>query len=156
MRTTVIGVGNTLMGDDGFGVRVAEELETRYPDADASGVRIVSGHTAGMALMQYVLAADRVIFVDAATLDDEPGSVYRFDPDAAGLTGLRSNTSHGVGIPHLIGVSRMQGHCPEFIVYAVRVGDIMCGPDTLSEPVAAAISDVIDMVARDAGLLETE
>lgn len=151
-RTVIIGVGNTLMGDDGVGVRVAEEILSRYPHAQRAGVQIVSGYTAGMGLMSHVLAADRVVFIDAANVADDPGSVYRFDPDAAGLTALRSNTSHGVGIPYLITNARLQGHWPEVVVYAVQVGDIMCGPDVLSEAVGQAVPDVVAMVAAEAGL----
>jgi hydrogenase maturation protease len=129
VRTAIIGVGNTLMGDDGVGVRVVREIVSRLPGVDpACEVDLVEGETAGMALMPHVMAADKVVFVDAVSLGDVAGSVYRFDPDAAGLTTLRSNTSHGVGIPHLITTARRQGHWPEFVVYGVQAGDIMCGP----------------------------
>jgi len=149
-RTTVIGVGNTLMGDDGVGVRVARELASILPHAGPAGpIEVVEGDTAGMALMPHVMTADRIVFVDAVTVGDEPGSVYRFDPDAAGLTTLRSNTSHGVGIPYLITLSRLQGHWPQFIVYGIQIGDIMCGPDTLTARVEEAISDVMGMVMAD-------
>jgi len=151
VRTTVIGVGNTLMGDDGVGVRIARELSELLPDVGPVGpIKVVEGDTAGMALMPYVMEADRVIFVDAVTVGDTPGSVYRMDPDAAGLTSLRSNTSHGVGIPYLISVARLQGHWPHFLVYGIQAGDIMCGPDTLSCEVTAAMPDVIEMVMADA------
>jgi hydrogenase maturation protease len=146
----VIGVGNTLMGDDGVGVLVARELEALLPDTGPVGpICVIEGDTAGMALMPYVLESERVIFVDAFNVGDDPGSVYRMDPDAAGLTTLRSNTSHGVGIPYLITLARLQGHWPEFIVYGVQVCDIMCGPDTLSDEVRAVVPDVVDMVVTD-------
>jgi len=138
------------MGDDGVGVRIARDLTELLPDVGPAGpIEVVVGDTAGMALMPHVMSADKVIFVDAVTVADVPGSVYRMDPDAAGLTTLRSNTSHGVGIPYLISVARMQGHWPEFIVYGIQAGDIMCGPDTLSPQVEEAIPDVIEMVMTD-------
>ena len=138
------------MGDDGVGVRVARELASRLPDTGPAGpVELIEGDTAGMALMPHVMGADRIIFVDAFNVGDDPGSVYRMDPDAAGLTTMRSNTSHGVGIPYLISVARLQGHWPEFIVYGIQVGDIMCGPDTLSPDVEKAVPDVVEMVVAD-------
>lgn len=150
LRTAVIGVGNTLMGDDGVGVRVVRELAELLPDTGPAGpISVIEGDTAGMALMPHVMEADHVIFVDAVTVGDAPGSVYRMDPDAAGLTGLRSNTSHGVGIPYLISVARLQGHWPEFVVYGIQVGDVMCGPDTLTHEVEAAALDVIEMVTSE-------
>jgi hydrogenase maturation protease len=147
-RVSVIGIGNTLMGDDGVGVRVAEALSDRLPAAN-----VVTGHLAGMNLVSHVLSADVVVFVDAISVDDEPGSIYRMDPDVAGITGLRSTTSHGMGIPYLITNSRLQGHSPSFIVYGIHIGDIMCGPDTLTPPVEAAVPKVVELIAEEVGRL---
>jgi hydrogenase maturation protease len=102
-----------------------------------------------MALMPAVLSAEVVVFVDAIDAGDEAGSVFKFDPDEAGLTGLRSSTSHGVGIPYLVTNARLKGHSPEFVIYAVQIGDIMCGPDTLSPQVADAVPHVEAMVAEE-------
>lgn len=151
-RIAVIGIGNTLMGDDGLGVRIAEQLADAHPDADARGVDICAGHTAGMGLMPQVMAAEKVVFVDAVDVGDAPGSVFRLDPDSAGLTSLRSNTSHGVGVSYLVTGARLQGHWPEFVVYAVQIGDVMAGPDTLSPGVTAAVADVVTMIAEETGL----
>jgi hydrogenase maturation protease len=93
---SVIGIGNTLMGDDGVGVRIAEKLAGQL-----QGARVVTGHMAGMSLMPAVMSAEVVIFVDAVAVGEEAGAIYRFDPDEAGITGLRSTTSHGMGIPYL-------------------------------------------------------
>lgn len=143
-RVAIIGVGNTLMGDDGVGVRVAETLAPLLKDVD-----VTTGHLAGMALMPAVLAADRVYFVDAVATHAAPGTVYRLDPDASGISGLRSTTSHGMGIPYLITNSRLQGHHPEFVVYGVEIGDIMCGPDMLTDEVAAAVPDVVRLIRSE-------
>ncbi len=145
-RVSVIGIGNTLMGDDAVGVRIAEELQERFLGKD---VHVVTGHLAGNLLMPYVLESPRVIFVDALAVGDEPGAVFRMDPDAAGITGLRSTTSHGMGIPYLITNARLLGHHAEYVVYAVHVGDVMAGPDTLTEPVAAAVPVVAELIAEE-------
>lgn len=150
-QVAVIGIGNTLMGDDGVGVRVADELRDRLPDVPE--VDIVTGGVAGMMLMPAVLAADEVVFVDALAVDDEPGSIFRMDPDVAGITGLRSTTSHGMGIPYLITNARMLGHRPGFLVYGVQIGDIMVGPDTLTPEVEAAVPQVVDLIAEEVARL---
>lgn len=147
----VIGIGNTLMGDDGVGVRVAEELRERLPQVPE--VDVVTGGVAGMMLMPAVLDAEDVVFVDALAVDDEPGSIYRMDPDVAGITGLRSTTSHGMGIPYLITNARMLGHEANFVVYGVQIGDIMLGPDTLSEPVEQAVPRVVGLIAEEVARL---
>lgn len=149
---SVIGIGNTLMGDDGVGVAIADRLRSLF-DGDPEVV-VETGHLAGMRLMPAVLAANHVIFLDAIAIGDEPGSIYRMDPDAAGISGLRSTTSHGMGIPYLIINARLLGHDAEFVVYGVHIGDIMNGPDNLTPEVEAAVPHVVDLVAADvAGVL---
>lgn len=144
---SVIGIGNTLMGDDGVGVRLAEQVRPLL--ADDPRVEVVTGGTAGMALMPHVLTADAIVFLDALAAGAEPGSIFRFDPDAAGVTQTRSHTSHGVGIPYLITSARLQGHWPSFVIVAVHVGDTMLGPDRLSAPVEAALPRASEIVVEE-------
>lgn len=144
---TVIGIGNTLMGDDGVGVVVAEALASRDHGAD---VNVTIGYTAGMALMPAVQDAEHVIIIDAMDAGEAPGSVFRFDAEAVGLPQLRSTTSHGVGVPQLVAAARLLGNCAPFTVFAVQVGDIMCGPDTLSPQVREALPDIVGMVEAEA------
>lgn len=143
----VIGIGNTLMGDDGVGVRVAEALALRDLGPD---VTVIIGGTAGVALSEHFMRADSMIVVDAIAVDDAPGSVYRMTPEDAGITGLRSHTSHGLSLPDILFATRMRGACPSVIIYAIQIADITCGFDTLTPLVEAAIPDVCDMVAEEA------
>jgi hydrogenase maturation protease len=135
------------MGDDGVGVRVAEELSSRDLGV---GVSVVSGGTDGMALTHHFLAADNVVVVDAIAAGDTPGSVFRFTPDDAGMTSLRSHTSHGLSVPAIMLATQLQGACPDVIVYAVQIGDITCGFETLTKQVEAAVPEIAAMVAAEA------
>ena len=145
-RVTVIGIGNTLMGDDGFGVRVAEELLCRELPPD---VEVVVGSVAGMSLVGHLLDSERVIFADAIDARAEPGSVFRFDPDDVGVTQLRSNTIHGMSVSYLVTTARFSGAHPDVLVYAVQVEDVRPHPDTLTPKVLAAVGDVADMIEAE-------
>jgi hydrogenase maturation protease len=146
-------MGNTLMGDDGVGVRVAEALSLRDLGPD---IEVVSGGTAGMALSHYFTGADRVLVVDAIAAGDTPGSVFRFRPEDAGILELRSHTSHGLSLPNIMMAASLRGARPQVVVYAVQIGDITCGFDTLTSEVEAAVPDVADMVAEEAVRLAAE
>jgi len=146
-------MGNTLMGDDGVGVRVAEALLLRDLGPD---VAVVSGGTAGMALAHHFRDADRVLVVDAIAAGDTPGSVFRFTPEDAGITELRSHTSHGLSLPNIMLAAKLQGASPDVVIYAVQIGDITCGFDTLTPDVEAAVAGVADMVAEEARRLAAE
>jgi hydrogenase maturation protease len=148
---TVIGIGNTLMGDDGVGVRVAEEL---LAAGVGPGAEVVVGSVAGMSLVGHLLDSRHVIFVDAIDAGDEPGSIFRFDPDDVGVSNLRSNTIHGMSVSYLVTSARMSGARPDVIVYGVQVADVSCCPDMLSPPVEDAAVRVIELVAEEvAGIL---
>jgi hydrogenase maturation protease len=168
----VIGVGNTLMGDDGVGVAVVRSLlleaghdltperggpiaagvGRHVPGAFGPGLDAVVGETAGLGLIGHFRESRVVIVVDAldaAAEGAEPGQVFRFDPDEAGVTSLRSNNIHGMGVPHLVANARLMGADPEVVVYAVQVGDVRPRPDRLSSAVATAVPDVVAMVRAD-------
>jgi hydrogenase maturation protease len=96
-RILIIGYGNTLRGDDGFGPLAAEHVAARAPP----GVEVMSVHQLGPELALDIRAADLVVFLDAAHGPDpgrlasvpvvmrdlSPSSItHRFDP--AGLLAL--------------------------------------------------------------------
>jgi hydrogenase maturation protease len=171
-RLAVLGVGNTLMGDDGVGVAVVRQLLAdaghdvtppgggpvaagvgrHVPDAFGPGLDAVLGETAGLGLIKHFREAEAVIVVDALDASGqgaEPGQVFRFGPDEAGVVSLRSNNIHGMGVPHLVANARLTGADPEVVVFAVQVGDVRPNADTLSPAVAEAVPAVVAMVAEE-------
>ena len=74
---TVLGLGNILMGDEGFGVHFARWFEQRHTFGDL--VRIVDGGVLGYLLLDTITDTRSLIVVDVIKIDDEPGSLYRFD-----------------------------------------------------------------------------
>lgn len=143
---TIIGVGNTLMGDDGLGIFVVEGLDG---PSLGPGVTVVSGDTAGMALLKHFLSSDAIIVVDAIAAEAEPGAIFRFDPDEAGVLNLRTNNIHGMGVPHLITNARLKGADPEVIVLAVQVQNVTPRDRQLSPPVAASVTRVRELVVEE-------
>jgi hydrogenase maturation protease len=76
MDVRVIGLGNVLMGDDGFGPYVIKTLEALYEcPADVS---LTDAGTPGLDLSPFRMHADVVIFVDAVTASGEAGSVRTY------------------------------------------------------------------------------
>ncbi|MBN1882623.1 MAG: HyaD/HybD family hydrogenase maturation endopeptidase [Deltaproteobacteria bacterium] len=74
---TVLGLGNILLGDEGFGVHFVRWFEGRHRFPDS--VRIVDGGVLGYLLLDTVTDTQNLIIVDVIKTDDTPGSVYRFD-----------------------------------------------------------------------------
>ena len=93
--TVVVGVGNTILSDDGVGVHAARLLQhdPRVP----VGVTILDGGTLGLELMPYVSDASRVLFLDAVNSGTAPGTPIR-------MTGSELlGTSSGLSV-HQLGV----------------------------------------------------
>jgi hydrogenase maturation protease len=147
-RVAVLGVGNTLMCDDGVGVAVARALlaEGGLP----ASVEVVVGETAGMGLVGFFRDSDAIVFVDAIDAGEEPGSVFRFGPDEAGVTSLRSNNIHGMGVGYLLTCARLAGASPEVVCVAVQVGDVRPMPDELTPAVTSALPRAVALVRAEA------
>jgi len=105
----VLGVGNTLLQDDGVGVHVAEALRRR----PASDVDIVDGGTIGLALLPQLESADAVIIVDAAELGEPPGSLKVFLDEEVDrhLSGKRRSV-HEVAVLDLLAAAAIRGRRP--------------------------------------------
>lgn len=73
---TILGVGNILLADEGFGVHFVKRLAERYQQSGQ--VRIIDGGTLGYALIDIICSCDHLIVVDILKAKDKPGSIYRF------------------------------------------------------------------------------
>ncbi len=73
LHTVILGLGNILYADEGIGVRAAEYLHKAY--TFPSSVEIVDGGTQGLALLDYVERADRLLVLDAVDFGLAPGTV---------------------------------------------------------------------------------
>jgi hydrogenase maturation protease len=76
----VLGLGNVLMSDDGFGPFVIRVLEATYDCPE--GVDFVDAGTPGLDLTPFLLGTDAVVFVDTVTSRGVPGEIRLYDRDA--------------------------------------------------------------------------
>lgn len=147
-KITVLGIGNTLMGDDGVGAVVVRELSRLDLGPD---VTIVERPNADMGLLRHFLDSGTVIVVDALSAGSEPGAIFRFTPDEAHVTSLRSNNIHGMGVGFLITNARLSGADPNVIVIGVQVGVVGPKGDVLSAEVADAVPHMVELVQSEVG-----
>ena len=141
----VVGVGNVLQGDDGFGVELAWRLAKRkLPD----GVKVIETGIGGMSIVQeLMLGYDAVLLLDAHQSGAAPGTVRLLEPTLPDLSGLDApalrdyfaDTHYATPMRALSLLERL-GHLPR------RVAVIGCEPTVveemrigLSAPVAAAL-----------------
>jgi len=134
----VLGFGNTLLGDDGAGVRVVEWLRRRCPIGDCE---CIDGGTMSFNLLPYVEAAHAMLVVDAADLRAAPGTVVLFegaDMDAF-LQGARRRTVHEIGLMDLLDMARLEACLPRRRALLCIQPGLIGWNDSLSPAVAAAL-----------------
>lgn len=76
MRTTILGLGNILFRDEGFGVHFLNEMEKNYLFPE--NVKLVDGGTLGYGLLDTISSCDRMLVIDIIKSEDQPGCIYRF------------------------------------------------------------------------------
>jgi len=104
-KTLVIGLGNPLVGDDGAGLRVVEELKPLL--ADRPDVEVSEDYWGGLRLMERMIGFDRAIVVDAIQTGAAPGTIHLLTPD--GIPTQRSASAHDVNLSTALEFGRRAG-----------------------------------------------
>ncbi len=129
-----MGVGNTLLKDDGIGVHVTAALKPR------TDFKIIDGGTIGLSLLPVIEDADAVIVVDASEIGEPPGSmrIFRNREIDLQLSG-KKKTVHEVALADLFSAAEIRGQCPaERALIAIQPASTDWGLEPTPE-VAAAI-----------------
>jgi hydrogenase maturation protease len=148
MTIRVLGLGNVLMGDDGFGPYVVRQLDALYDCPD--DVEIVDVGTPGLDLMPFLLGAGAVVFVDTVKSGGAPGEIRRYGRDAilrhAPLPRL---SPHDPGVKASLLTLEFAGAGP---AHASLVGVVPKSVDVgpgLSDEVRAAVPGVIGAIVEE-------
>lgn len=140
-NTVVIGVGNTILSDDGVGVHAARLLQSdpRVPP----GITILDGGTIGLELVPYAYDASRVLLLDAMNSGKAPGTLARMTGEdlLATKTGW---SAHQLGVADLIAaLALVSTRHQDIVVLGVQPANTDWGT-TLSPDVEAALAPLIE------------
>jgi hydrogenase maturation protease len=111
-RVLVLGIGNILWADEGFGVRTVEEFHRRYAVPD--NVTLLDGGTQGLYLVNFVEEADYLIVFDAIDYGLQPGTLKLVrDDEVPKFTGIKKMSLHQTGFQEVLSAADLLGHYPE-------------------------------------------
>lgn len=111
-RILVLGIGNLLWADEGFGVRAVEALNASW--LFPPWVQLVDGGTRGLGLLPYVCEASRLLIFDAVDFNRAPGEVCVIhDDDVPRFFGAHKISMHQAGFHEVLLAARMLGEHPE-------------------------------------------
>ena len=147
-RILVAGIGNVFLGDDGFGVALADRLGRRELPP---GVEVVDYGIRGMDLA-YALhdGWDAVVLLDAMPRGLAPGTLSVIEPDLDGVEA--SIDAHAMDPVKVLGLAQaLGGELPRTLVVGCEPAVVMRGDEedvvaTVSEPVRAALDEGVRLV----------
>lgn len=147
-RALVLGIGNILWADEGFGVRAVEAFHEAFAAPETTTV--LDGGTQGLYLVNFLQEHDHLLVFDAIDYGLEPGTLKLVTGDEVPkFTGARKMSLHQTGFQEVLSAADLLGAAP------VRVALIGCQPQNLEDwcgpltaPVAGRIPDALAL-ARD-------
>jgi hydrogenase maturation protease len=156
MKTLVVGLGNPILGDDGVGWKVAEEVETQLSNLQppTSNIEVDCVALGGLSLMERLVGYERAIVIDSiGTGQHALGEVYHFDldelydptsghttaaHDMSLMTAMKLGRALGADLPQRVTVVAVESP------YTYRFTEELTPPVQAAVPVAAQL--VIDLI----------
>ncbi len=114
-RILVLGIGNLLWADEGFGVRCVEALNAGWTFAD--NVTVMDGGTQGLYLLPYVQEADCLLVFDAVDYGDAPGTMREVIGDQVPrFMGAKKMSLHQTGFQEVLMAAELTNKLPQELV----------------------------------------
>lgn len=149
--TLVLGIGNVLWADEGFGVRCIERMAERF--TFGADVHLLDGGTQGLYLLPFLEPAENLLVFDAVDYGLPKGMLKVVEDDAVpAFMGAKKMSLHQTGFQDVIATAQLMGYCP------ARLCLIGCQPEELEDyggglrdSVAAQIDPAIDIAVEKLG-----
>jgi hydrogenase maturation protease len=144
----VIGLGNTLMSDEGVGVRVVQRLldfADKFPQVD-----FADAGTGGMSILHLINGKDKAIFIDCAKMGEEPGVIKKFTPREIKSTKVLSHQSfHEADLIRIVEMADQLGQCPaDIIIFGIEPQSVQPGRE-LSKTLADRLNEYVSMICKE-------
>lgn len=145
MNILLLGIGNVLWADEGFGVRVIERLQKSYRFPD--NVKVMDGGTQGVYLVEHVQTADVLLVFDAVDYGLRPGTLKRIEnDDVPNFLGAKKMSLHQTGFQEVLAMAQMLGCYPQhLLLIGVQPEELDDYGGSLRPAVKAQIQPAIDM-----------
>lgn len=145
-RVVVLGIGNTLLADEGVGVHAALALQQdwRLPD----GVEVIDGGTAGMELLGPLAGADLLLVLDAVKSGRPPATMVMLEGDEVPAFFRAKLSQHQVSICDVLAGLEFEGAAPrELLLIGVEPASMALSL-SMTPAVAARVPQMVDAAVR--------
>ena len=143
--TLILGIGNILMGDEGFGVHVARGLKNMVLPGN---VTVKEAGVGGLNLLGDLEGMERLVVIDVMMIDHTPGELYLYKPEKGfSEPGKKVVSFHQVGVTELVQIWGLLGHEPELLLLVTRPEKMDWNME-LSQPLRAAADKAVKLIAE--------
>ena len=144
----VVGLGNILWADEGFGVRAVESFHATYRDREE--IEVMDGGTLGSYLINAVMEAKRLLILDCCELKAEPGTLRVLRDDEIRIWSSTKISAHQTGMNDVLAKAALLGYEPEAItVIGVEPCELEDYGGSLTEKVRARVPQAVQLAAQE-------
>jgi len=144
-RILVLGLGNTILGDDGVGISIVREIRKTWKGRPS--VEVVEASLGGMVLLDLIAGFDKVIVIDAIMTDDQNPAGFLYELALGDLGDVvRPYASHALDLQTTVELGKRLGHkMPAAVkIYAIKIEENTIFREGLTPP----IEEVVSRLAR--------
>jgi hydrogenase maturation protease len=140
MSVAVVGLGNLILSDEGVGVHVVRRLDEAYSFPD--DVVLIDGGTSAIDLLDQLVEAEHIIFIDAAQTGGPPGSIVALQGARLPVWFRERMSPHQIGLADLLATLSLMDHTPESVT--------LIGIEPQSMELGTELTPKIDAAADEA------
>ena len=148
MRTLILGLGNSILRDDGIGPKLIQELQGKISDPE---VVVQETNLSGLSLIEIISGFSYVIVIDAVQSGGKPGQIYWLTPADIGGQGDYAYLHHNMGLLKMLelGKSLTLPMPEEMSILAIEAEDVSTFGEYLTPEVEKAIPAAIELVFNE-------
>ena len=156
-EVTVLGIGNIILSDEGFGVRVVEYLKENYEFPQ--NVQLVDGGTLGVELTHFIIGTKKLLIIDSIDGDKPAGTIFHLVGDEIKNHFNEKISAHEIGIQDVLTMMEITGKIiPEVVVIGAQPFSLEAGVE-LTEDMQKILPQIVDKsieILQNWGIFATE
>ncbi len=147
---TILGIGNTLLKDEGIGIHLLNHIRTFYPQWEEKfDIKLIDGGTLSFDLLSLICSDQQLIVLDAINLQQSPGTIFSLQDQAMDqFLSQPGKSVHEVSLQDLFDMSRLTEQLPEKRVLIGIQPDTIDWGSELSSDVKQALPEAVEKIQK--------
>ncbi len=147
MKITVIGIGQSMRGDDAAGIAAVRRWQEAYPaTASRSDISVQASELPGLGLLDMLEGFDAALIVDAVESTAMPGTIYHLGPEDLSSFTVAAKSAHGWGVAETLQLGRKVS--PDTEPVRIRILGIVAASMELGQPLSGAVDAALPAVCE--------